>query len=258
MRFLAVVAVCLALTSLIGSAASRAPAPVIPKTVVNGRDYQDLAGFARANGLTYAWDGRSRNPRASSKSVRLEFSINQRDIKVNGVVVWLSFPVVLVKGRVYLATTDIRSTMEPLLRPPRNAAGRKVKVVALDPGHGGSQPGHQAGEELEKVHVLLLARKVRSLLRASGVTVVMTRDTDVHVDLDERLAIARRAKADLFVSLHYNGAEASSAARGRGVHEYAWREFDLHQGLAGESEQQSQHPAGLPGPQSDRGRGGDQ
>ncbi len=212
MRLLPALAACLVLLSLTGPGAARPPAPPPGKTVVNGREYQEMATFARDKGMTYSWDGRSRSLRVSSKSVRLDFSINQRDMKVNGVVVWLSFPVVLVSGKVYLSTTDVRSTLDPLLRPPRNAAGQKVRVVALDPGHGGHQPGHQAGAELEKTHALLLARKVRALLRASGLTVVMTRDADEFVDLDQRPEIARRQKADVFVSLHYNGAEGEGSS----------------------------------------------
>jgi N-acetylmuramoyl-L-alanine amidase len=204
---LAALAAWAALWAVTGLAAGR-PAPSLPgKTTVSGREYQELKGFASAKAMTFDWDGRSRSVRVASKSVRLDFSINQRDMKVNGVVVWLSDPVVLVKGKVYLSTTDARHTLEPLLRPPRNAPEQRVKVVALDPGHGGHQPGHQAGAELEKTHALLLARKVRSLLRAAGLTVVMTRDTDEFVDLEQRPAIARRQKADVFVSLHYNGAE---------------------------------------------------
>lgn len=215
MRYLAVLLVSAILLPLAVVGASRSTPPAAPKAIINGHEYQELTGVARLYDLTYSWDGRSRNVGAASKSQRLEFSINQRDIRVNGVVVWLSYPVVLVKGKVYLSTTDVRGTLEPLLRPPRNPAGKKVKVVALDPGHGGRQPGNQAGDELEKTHALLLARKVRSLLLASGLTVVMTRDADETVELEARPEIARKKGADLFVSLHYNGvADASSGARG--------------------------------------------
>lgn len=215
MRLLAVLVVCAILLPLAVVGASRSTTPAVAKTLVNGRQYQELAGLARTNGLTYSWDGRSRNVRVASKSLRLEFPINQRDIRVNGVVVWLSYPVVLVKGKVYVSTSDVRSTLDPLLRPPRNSAGKKIRLVALDPGHGGRQPGNQVGDELEKTHALLLARKVRSLLRASGLTVVMTRDADETVELETRPELAKKQGADLFVSLHYNGVEdASSSAKG--------------------------------------------
>ncbi len=215
MRFLAAFVACAILLPLAVVGASRSAGPSVAKVLVSGREYQELAGLARINALTYSWDGRSRNVRVASKSLRLEFYINQRDIRVGGVTVWLSYPVVLVKGKVYVSTSDVRSTLDPLLQPARNPAGKKVKVVALDPGHGGRQPGHQAGDELEKTHALLLARKVRSLLRASGITVVMTRDADDAVELETRPELAKKLGADLFVSLHYNGVEdASSGAKG--------------------------------------------
>lgn len=76
-------------------------------------------------------------------------------------------------------------------------------VVVLDPGHGGIDPGAEAAGLTEAALMLTFARALKEeLLRAGGVSVVMTRNDDVFVPLETRLSIARAAGADVFVSLH--------------------------------------------------------
>ncbi|EWY39954.1 N-acetylmuramoyl-L-alanine amidase [Skermanella stibiiresistens SB22] len=90
----------------------------------------------------------------------------------------------------------------PPKRPgPRTDARR---VVALDPGHGGIDPGAiSVTGEYEKDITLAMARAVRDQLTATGrYRVVMTRDSDVFLRLRDRVALAREAEADLFISLH--------------------------------------------------------
>ncbi len=96
----------------------------------------------------------------------------------------------------------------------------EVITVVIDPGHGGSDPGALArfggGDEAD---VNLAAGLIlRDLLQATGrYNVVMTRDRDVTVELDERVEIAREADADLFISLHADSAGGSSRPNGPGV-----------------------------------------
>jgi N-acetylmuramoyl-L-alanine amidase len=75
-------------------------------------------------------------------------------------------------------------------------------LVVLDPGHGGRNPGAVAGGVKEKDINLLLAREVASNLR--GCRVVLTREEDVTVSLKERVQVANKGQADLFLSLHSN------------------------------------------------------
>ncbi len=75
--------------------------------------------------------------------------------------------------------------------------------VALDPGHGGIDPGAEVGAINEKTLMLTLARELREvLLRSGGFEVVMTRDDDRFVSLERRIALAHQAGADVFLSLH--------------------------------------------------------
>lgn len=76
-------------------------------------------------------------------------------------------------------------------------------VVVIDPGHGGVDPGAERGGLSEKLLMLEVAFELReALIRAGDMDVVLTRESDVFVSLQSRVARAHRAGADLFLSLH--------------------------------------------------------
>jgi N-acetylmuramoyl-L-alanine amidase len=93
-------------------------------------------------------------------------------------------------------------------------------VIVIDPGHGGVDPGAIATTgDYEKDIVFGFADRLRRRLEASGrYRVVMSRDTDVFVPLDERVQIARAAKADLFISIHADSISAAPHVRGLTVY----------------------------------------
>jgi N-acetylmuramoyl-L-alanine amidase len=77
--------------------------------------------------------------------------------------------------------------------------------VVIDPGHGGPDPGAVGIEGLRETDVVLdVAIAVAQLLQSRGVQVLLTRTTEVDVDLPPRVALANDSGADLFVSLHAN------------------------------------------------------
>ncbi|MDD6209687.1 MAG: N-acetylmuramoyl-L-alanine amidase [Bacteroidales bacterium] len=98
-------------------------------------------------------------------------------------------------------------------------AAEKPFVVVIDAGHGGKDPGAIGKVIKEKTINLAVALKLGALISAnhSDTRVVYTRKNDVFVELDERAAIANRAKADLFISIHTNAARTRSA---RGTETY--------------------------------------
>lgn len=88
---------------------------------------------------------------------------------------------------------------------------RTYAKVMLDPGHGGKDPGAIAKTGVyEKVLNLQVAQKVAYQLRQWGVTVVMTRQNDVKIELEDRVAMANRYNPDLFVSIHADTCEDSA------------------------------------------------
>ena len=85
----------------------------------------------------------------------------------------------------------------------KKANGRKL--VVIDPGHGGKDPGTVSGKLYEKDIVLKLAKKIEKLSRNyKNIEVRLTRDKDVFLALEERAVIANKLEGDLFISLHAN------------------------------------------------------
>jgi N-acetylmuramoyl-L-alanine amidase len=93
------------------------------------------------------------------------------------------------------------------------------KVVVIDAGHGGHDPGAQSAEANEKDITLAAALALRTRLERTGrYKVVMTRATDVFIPLETRVQIARRAGADLFIALHADSAGGESSPHGASVY----------------------------------------
>lgn len=106
-----------------------------------------------------------------------------------------------VKKRVALRAPRIQAPTATA--PPPGVSGGQKKVVVIDPGHGGVDPGALGPHVHEKVIVLATAKALKRELEKMGrYRVILTRDRDIFVRLRERVAIARRSNADLFVSLH--------------------------------------------------------
>jgi len=99
---------------------------------------------------------------------------------------------------------------------PEGPAGpRALRVIVLDPGHGGEDAGVTAGETLEKDLTLRLARALKpELERRLRARVHLTRDTDEATGADQRAEAANRVHADLVLSLHFDGVPGT---RARGV-----------------------------------------
>lgn len=90
--------------------------------------------------------------------------------------------------------------------------GLGVRRIILDPGHGGKDPGTTSADGLmEKNITLKVAKHMQEKLQGLGYTVVLTRDRDVFVPLEERTAIANSREGDLFISIHVNAAPSGAA-----------------------------------------------
>jgi N-acetylmuramoyl-L-alanine amidase len=121
-----------------------------------------------------------------------------------------------VGGSVYVSESlvgRIRAAMGGMVRPTPKTEypGKLSGCVVIDAGHGGQDPGAiSCTGYYEKTITLSVARKVASLLRQRGLRVVMTREGDEFIELEERAAIANRNNANLFVSIHCDSMENSS------------------------------------------------
>ena len=123
----------------------------------------------------------------------------------------------------------------PAPLPPSDDEQRRIErliIVALDPGHGGEDPGAIGpGGTREKDVVLQIALQLRDQLNAlANLRVMMTRDADFFVPLHERVRKARRVQADLFVSIH---ADAFTRPEARGASVFALSEGGASSATAG-------------------------
>ena len=116
---------------------------------------------------------------------------------------------------VYVAATlldQIRAEMDKETTPARPSVTTRRAVIVVDPGHGGRDPGTIAVNGVyEKAVNLAVATKLAALLERQGHQVTMTRQNDLYPELEERALLANRLNADLFVSIHADSAEDSSA-----------------------------------------------
>jgi len=127
---------------------------------------------------------------------------------------------------VYRYVIDLEATGEALpvaARPgaplqTRSAQRHGRRVIVVDAGHGGHDPGAEGASHHEKALTLAAARALKVRLERTGrYTVVLTRGDDTYVGLERRVAIARQADADLFISLHADSV-ADPSLRGASVY----------------------------------------
>jgi len=95
------------------------------------------------------------------------------------------------------------------------------KVIVVDAGHGGKDPGATGYRGYrEKVVVLAIAKKLKTILQSRGYKVYMTRDGDYFIKLRNRTKFANRKKADLFISIHANAVSGKSMKKVHGLECY--------------------------------------
>jgi N-acetylmuramoyl-L-alanine amidase len=215
-RFLALLV--LAFFSLtVGICASQSGNPTA-SVWFNGREYVRFSEWAKPRGVKVAWLQRDETFQGVSSSFCFSARVDSSQARINGIELWLCFPVLARNGVIYLSRLDLNATLQPLLSTPRMRAGQKIKTICLDPGHGGKDPGFRVGSTEEQKHTLLLAQEMRQLLTQAGFKVTLTRTSDRFVDLPDRADWAWRKKADIFISLHYNATENSRSVQGSEVY----------------------------------------
>jgi len=129
-------------------------------------------------------------------------------------MIWLHHTCRKSGGHWTIHEIDFRKGIDPILRAYAHVPTKLPQVVVLDPGHGGKDPGAIGPAKVaEKTVVLDIAFRVKARIEAQRIKVLMTRTSDTYLGLDPRNAFAARAGADLFVSIHADGA-ADPAAHG--------------------------------------------
>ncbi len=126
--------------------------------------------------------------------------------------------------------TMVRPIKQIVIDAPSTSILNNDFVVVIDPGHGGKDPGAVQGGVKEKEVNLAIATKLATILKARNIKPVMTRDTDVFIELSDRARVGCR-EGDLFISIHADSA-ASASARGIAViyqnPDYGWKNLNLN------------------------------
>ena len=140
--------------------------------------------------------------------------VNRRISHFNGTKIWLFTPAKIDKdGILRISENDIEKIIIPLLGK-KYSLPSPVKRIVIDAGHGGNDNGAAGLKYKEKDLNLALSRKIKSALEAKGFEVIMTRNEDIFLSLEERSKFAKEQKADLFLCIHHNASPATKTAAG--------------------------------------------
>lgn len=182
--------------------------PSIRYTVFNKKRFVYLRDIASYYGFS-CWVEKNRTLfSVKNKKWQVVFYHDKKEVDFNGIKLYLLKPAFNRSIQSYISEKDFWLTIDPLLR----ANARKqhpVKTIVIDPGHGGKDLGGNNNLGNEKDIVLQTARRTVEQLRRRGYNAVMTRTEDINLGLKERVNIASRLGASLFISIHNNMAPSS-------------------------------------------------
>lgn len=174
---------------------------------LRGHDYLSVAEFARRFDLKSAWIKTGKRMLLSKPGMRLELEVDAREAELNGLRIIMGDAARMYRRSLYLSQIDAEHFLGPMIEPGYGRAAKPaVKTIALDAGHGGKDFG-KTNDRLkvnEKTCALDVVLRLKKLLEAEGFRVVLTRADDRFIELEDRPAIARKAGADLFISVHFN------------------------------------------------------
>ncbi|MFT5882208.1 MAG: N-acetylmuramoyl-L-alanine amidase [Crocinitomicaceae bacterium] len=147
-------------------------------------------------------------------AVKMEIAANSQECLMNSVKFILSYPVVQHSGRLLISRIDLSKLIDPVLRPSYIQGAGNFRTVILDPGHGGKDAGAVNQYGTEAGYNLIVGRLVRDILKRQGYNVIMTRESNRYLSLQQRVAFANRYQNAIFISIHFN---AGGRRQARGI-----------------------------------------
>lgn len=147
------------------------------------------------------------------KSIR--FGTPDEEGKTTRIVLDLEKPDLAIKAEMDSSKSLLLLTLQPASATiPSIENSTRGKIVVIDAGHGGSDPGAQRGDINEKDMTLAIAMKLKKVLEEQGIRTVMTRSDDTFVSLEDRVRITNDTAPDAFVSVHINSLETDRDIQG--------------------------------------------
>lgn len=173
----------------------------------DGKDYVPVDNVRAFYGFTAPERSESGWRVVENKKTQIKLRARSQEILMNNLKFVLSHPVSEdPNGRLYISRIDVVKILDPILRPSYIKSAGSFKTVILDPGHGGHDAGATNHFARESDLNLRLAKKLKASLQKKGFNVVMTRDTDTFLTLQQRVDIANKHSNAIFISLHFNSA----------------------------------------------------
>lgn len=151
-----------------------------------------------------------------NSELTLKFRAGGQEVLMNGVKFIFSHAIVSLGGY-HMSVTDLLKVVDPVLRPNKIEGAKAFDTVIIDPGHGGRDAGAVNSLGTEATYNLNVARLLRDRLQKRGFKVVMTRNSDIFLTLQQRVALANKYKDAIFVSIHFNSAGSTGRSRARGI-----------------------------------------
>ncbi|MGE9270629.1 MAG: N-acetylmuramoyl-L-alanine amidase family protein, partial [Verrucomicrobiales bacterium] len=126
-----------------------------------------------------------------------------------------SYPVESSAGKTWISKIDLTKLVDPVLRPSFIGTAGNFRTVIIDPGHGGKDPGATNSLGTEAGYNLKVSRYLKEILEKEyHYRVIMTRESDRYLSLQQRVELANRVKENaIFISIHHN----SGQRKARGI-----------------------------------------
>lgn len=205
----ALLRLCLVVLAMLNVTASAATWDIAK---IDGRDYvslESVKNFYRFTKLSrHGKDVLLENPK-----VEMRLHVGSQECTMNNVKFVLSYNIEASGEKALISRIDLVKLIDPVLRPNYIANAGGFRTVILDAGHGGKDAGATSGLGTEAGYTLKVCQMAKALLEAQGFKVVMTRDSDRFISLEDRVRIANATQEDaIFIAIHFNS--GGSAARG--------------------------------------------
>ncbi len=209
-NFFILIISCFLLSAFLSGCATTPLRETLPSYNINGTTYFPLLSLCDSRNINWQYDAVTRSFVLNKASHRINLTVGESLVLVDGTPLHLKSPVDIYQGTVVVPYRFKEKILDVFFKA-QPAPGRpallvsKIRKIVIDAGHGGNDPGAIAKTGLREKDVNLdIAKRLAKLLKSDGFEVIMTRSTDRFIPLSRRAEIANNSHADIFVSVHSN------------------------------------------------------
>jgi N-acetylmuramoyl-L-alanine amidase len=186
---------------------------------INGRGYvstnsmKTYYGFNSLNQSGKEITLKKQSPNDPKRGIIVTMRDGSQECLMNGVKFVFTYPVISSGGKTWISKMDLVKLVHPVLMPGDIREAANFRTVIIDPGHGGKDPGATNSLGTEASYNLKVSMYLKEILEKSGFKVIMTRDSNRYLSLQQRVDVANQSRENaIFISIHHNSGQ--SAARG--------------------------------------------